>query len=530
MTPRLTVWRDVFLLCLLALALFLPGLGTRDLWNPNEPTYGLAVAEMTDNGEWWVPTVNGERFLEKPILYFWLARVATLVGGVNEFALRLPSLLAALVSVGFVYLMGLRHAGRFRGVVAALLFMTTVSIAQAARMIQMDLLATAAVIATVYWGLAALEQPRAWAPWFATGLAAGVGFLAKGPVTWILAAIPLVAAIVAARPKPAPAVRCITLAFAALVATASCWVVPLALRGEWDGLHEVIVRQNFTRFVAPWDHVQPWWYFLKYLWIDMAPWSLLLPLAVGGNARDAPDRKLSRIAWVWLIGTIVFFSLSGSKRSAYLMPAAPAVALLASGVVERLFRGTLGALRQRIVLVLLAVSSLTMLGAAWVAHGLRDHYASHAAQLAASSAALIAGAVAILVALGLRRRERWASICFLVVLVLLQLGLAGRLMPYANTFKSARGFAGETAAVLGNDAVSGYRLWVWRADYAFYLGRRIGRVEDPAEAAHLWNGRERHCMIVEEWKREEFLEAVGPAVPRVGRDVGSKRVELYCNR
>jgi 4-amino-4-deoxy-L-arabinose transferase-like glycosyltransferase len=120
MTPRSTVRRDIFVLCLLALVLFLPGLGSRDLWNPNEPTYGLAVAEMTDAGEWWIPTVNGVRFLEKPILYFWLARVATLVGGVNEFALRLPSLLAALVSVAFVYLLGLRHAGRLRGVIAAL--------------------------------------------------------------------------------------------------------------------------------------------------------------------------------------------------------------------------------------------------------------------------------------------------------------------------------------------------------------------------------------------------------------------------
>jgi hypothetical protein len=150
--------------------------------------------------------------------------------------------------------------------------------------------------------------------------------------------------------------------------------------------------------------------------------------------------------------------------------------------------------------------------------------------LAIVSAALIAGGVAILVALGLHRRERRASICFLAVVASLQLGLAGWLMPYANRFKSARGFASETAAVLGDDAISGYRQWIWRADYAYYLGRRIGRVEDSAEVTRLWNGRERHCVIVEEWKREEFLETVGPAIPQVGRDVGSKRVELYCNR
>ena len=115
-------------------------------------------------------------------------------------------------------------------------------------------------------------------------------------------------------------------------------------------------------------------------------------------------------------------------------------------------------------------------------------------------------------------------------MVVFQLGLAGWLMPYANVFKSARGFAAETAAVVGDDRVSGYRLWVWRADYPYYLGRRIGRVETPEAAASAWNGTARHCMIVEEWSREEFLAAVGPAILRVGRDVGSKHVELYCNR
>ena len=530
MTPRSRVRRDVFVLCLLAAVLFLPGMAARDLWNPNEPTYGLAVVEMTAADEWWIPSVNGERFLEKPILYFWLARIATLVGGVDEFTLRLPSLLAALVSVAFVYLLGLRQAGRSRGVVAALLFMTTVSIAQAARMIQMDLLATAAVVATVYWGLAALERPRAWPAWFATALAAGAGFLAKGPVTWILAAIPLTAAIVVTRPRPVPAGRNVALAFAVLVAAVSVWIVPLALRGDWDALHEAIVRQNFTRFLAPWDHVQPWWYFLEYLWIDMAPWAFLLPLAVTRRGLDTADREHARIAWVWLVGTIVFLSLSASKRSAYLMPAAPAVALLAAGVVERLFSGTLGEFRRRIVLTLLAVSSLTMLVAAGAAWGLRERYTDHAAQLLAVSVALFAGAATVLVALVFRRRARRASLCFLAVLVVFELGLAGWLMPYANVFKSARGFATETAAVAGEDAVSGYRLWIWRADYPYYLGRPVARVESPEEAARLWNGPERRCMIVEEWNREEFLEAVGAAVLRVGRDVGSKHVELYCNR
>ncbi len=530
MTPRPSARRDAFVLCLLALALFLPGSATRDLWNPNEPTYGLAVAEMAAAGEWWIPTVNGEPFLEKPILYFWMARAAALPGGVGEFTLRSPSLFAGLVTAVFVYLLGRKHGGRSFGLISTLLLMTTVSIAQAARMVQMDLMATAAVVATVYFGWEALERPAAWGPWAAAGLAAGLGFLSKGPVTLVLAAFPLAAAYVVARPKPALPVQHVGLGLTVLALTVSAWVVPLAWIGERGALHEAVVRQNFTRFVAPWDHVQPWWYFLKYLWIDMAPWAWLLPLAVGLQARDAADRKLSRVAWIWLIGTLVFFSLSASKRSAYLMPVAPAVAFLATGVIERLVRGTLDPWRRRAVLGLLAVSGLVMLAAAWLALDRRAGYAEHALQLTVAAIGLASAGAAVLVALGLRGREKRATACFLVVLVVLQLGTAGWLMPYANVFKSARGFAEEAALVAGGDAVSGYRLWIWRADYPYYMGRTIGRVEGPGDAARAWHGDERHCLIVEEWERDGFLRAVGPASPSVARDVGSKRVELYCNR
>ena len=74
------------------------------------------------------------------------------------------------------------------------------------------------------------------------------------------------------------------------------------------------------------------------------------------------------------------------------------------------------------------------------------------------------------------------------------------------------------------------RLWVWRVDYAYYLGRRTGHVLDPVQALEIWRGEQRHCLIVEQWRRDEFLQTVGEQVPAVRRNVGSKQVDLYCNK
>ena len=71
-----------------SLLLYLTFLGSRDLWAPVEPRYGEIARVMFSRGEWLVPTVNGELYTDKPILFFWLVLAFShLFGGVNELSL-----------------------------------------------------------------------------------------------------------------------------------------------------------------------------------------------------------------------------------------------------------------------------------------------------------------------------------------------------------------------------------------------------------------------------------------------------------
>jgi 4-amino-4-deoxy-L-arabinose transferase-like glycosyltransferase len=73
------------LLVLLGLAIFLPGIGSRDLWNPDEPRYAEVAREMRARGDWFVPHLNGRIYSEKPPLHFWaIAAASTLTGGVTR--------------------------------------------------------------------------------------------------------------------------------------------------------------------------------------------------------------------------------------------------------------------------------------------------------------------------------------------------------------------------------------------------------------------------------------------------------------
>jgi 4-amino-4-deoxy-L-arabinose transferase-like glycosyltransferase len=363
--------RELALLAIGGAVLFGLRLGARDLWNPNEPIYGEAVREMAARGEWLVPYVNGMAFAEKPILYYWLALLASKAfGGVSELTLRLPSCCAGIGTVLGTYVLARPYAGRRRALAAAIACATLFGVFWNARFVQMDILVTA----TTLWVVIAVTRvvdhggPRL-PGYLLAGAIAGLGFSAKGPVAWICPALAL-GGYLAGTGRVKELLRWeVAAGAAACVAVASPWYLLLLSQGRSDLVRETLIRQNVQRFVDPWDHQAPWWYFLQYLWVDMFPWAFFVPLAFRLERRDDGERRLAHLAWIWIGSIVLFFSLSKSKRSPYILPVAPAVALLASEVAVAFVSGRLGGARKAWFTGMASVvgASLAVAGAAILA-------------------------------------------------------------------------------------------------------------------------------------------------------------------
>ena len=152
-----TRYRYPLYLCLLAVLLFFPFLGARDFWAPVEPRYGEIVRVMFLKGEWIVPTINGDLYTDKPILYFWLALIgAKIYGAVNEWTVRLP---AALGGVGFVfatYLLGRDFFNARTGFIAAAILATTMRVVWEARWAHVDMVFCAFFLFAIYFGARSL--------------------------------------------------------------------------------------------------------------------------------------------------------------------------------------------------------------------------------------------------------------------------------------------------------------------------------------------------------------------------------------
>src|SRR5206468_3176038 len=144
---------------------------------------------MQRAGEWVRPTLQGEAWLEKPPLYYWLAGAAFRILGETETAARLPSVLAGLALVGVTTLVGTRLFGRAAGLHAGFVLAAAFLPVAYARSASMDALLAATVttaiglLALCALGIAGrLAVPVAYA-------FMGLATLAKGPLGLLLAGL-----------------------------------------------------------------------------------------------------------------------------------------------------------------------------------------------------------------------------------------------------------------------------------------------------------------------------------------------------
>ncbi|MCZ6508755.1 MAG: glycosyltransferase family 39 protein [Acidobacteria bacterium] len=532
--PKAQSKRDLLGLVLAAGFLFFFGLGERDLWRPNEPIYGRAVAEMAASGDWMKPTVNGEVFSEKPILYFWAALTTSkLLGGVSELSLRVPSAIAGVASVVLTYLWVLPYGGRRRAIFTAALFATMYQVFWAARSVQMDVLVLASTLGVVV-PLARLidADARPARAWIAAGLAGGLGFIAKGPVALIVPALVVIGYAMWRRRLHSllHPVALAGLLVAFVVATP--WYVLLWLAGETTLLHELLFRQNVARFLDAWDHEQPWWYYLEYFWIDFAPWSWLVPAALLSVSASSEGRRLDRFCWIWIGVVVVFFSLSDSKRSPYILPIAPAVACLSAGVLERYIGRSTG--RPARLMVGFALSALGLVLVAAGAAGLSrwSEVPSDLTPIATVLVVLVVSTGAlVMVGVALARRfPSMAPAALLAGLTVSYLVTAGWALTAADRWKSVRGFALEmNQTIAANEgAVVSYGFRRWRSMYSFYADRSISNLKEGPDLVEFCRDWSAPYLLVEEPLDAE-VSALCPGARLVHRGpAGRAQAFLYA--
>lgn len=448
--------RDTLLLVLAGTLLFLPGLGARDLWNPDEPRYAEIAREMLVTGEYWVPHLNGEVYTQKPPLQFWaMAAAGKLTGDLDEAAARLPAVLSAIAALVLVQRIGRRLFGARAAWIAAAAFATGAKILWQGRIGQIDMLLVALVAAAMWFWVRAWTEAK---PGLALGFYffAGLGTVAKGPVSLLPPLFGILAFLLWERDRVGLRRLWLGRGLLLYAGVVLLWLVPATLHAGLDYLPAIAFRQTVERYAEPWHHFQPWYYYLEVLPADFFPWSLLLPgaLVAAWQGLAGERRRALRFAICWCVATLLFFSVSPAKRTVYVLTMYPALALLVGAGLDCV-AAAWPRLRGWVVWPLAGLA--LMLGAA--AAALPQLAARRAAEIAPLGPGLLPQLAALLVLLTLaaagaalfaRRGEISATVAALALgMALATVAAVLWVMPRFDAVKSARPLSAELLERIG---------------------------------------------------------------------------------
>ena len=182
----------MLLLTLILGLLFGWGLGQRALWHPDEGRYVEIPREMTVSGDYVTPRLNGVKYFEKPVLFYWLQAGAIKVFGINEWAMRLWPAAFALIGCLAVYVAGRKLYDRRTGLIAAAVLATAPLHYFLGRAITLDMALSALLtVALLAFLLGTREPPgRARRHYFWTFYAcAALATLTKGLIGMVIPAM-----------------------------------------------------------------------------------------------------------------------------------------------------------------------------------------------------------------------------------------------------------------------------------------------------------------------------------------------------
>ena len=329
-------------------------LGLYPLTDTTEARYGEVARKMAELGNWVTPLYDyGVPFWAKPPLTTWLSAISIKLFGVNEFAARLPYFLLAVLIAWLLWRWVSRSSGRQAQLAVAMMSGTLLYfVASAAVMTDLGLVLGTTLAMIGFW--AAFEEGESARPkevWLLF-IGLGIGLLAKGPIAVVLSGLPiglwmLLTGNIKASWQRIPWIKGTLLT----LAIAAPWYVMAEIRtpGFWEYF---FIGEHWNRFtVTGWAgdkygtaHATQRGAIWLFALAAVMPWTALVPLLWIGRKSNSSHQKprssdysrnLTIYLLAWSMASCLFFTLSGNILWTYVLPALPAMALLAARWLSR---------------------------------------------------------------------------------------------------------------------------------------------------------------------------------------------------
>lgn len=479
------------LLILLVSFLTMDSLGGRKLANPDEGRYSEIAREMAASNDFITPRLNGLKYFEKPPLQYWATAISFRLLGESEFSARLYTALCGLACVLLMAYVGWKIFDAETGLLGALVLLSAPYFAGMTEVITLDMGLTFWMTLTIAsFMLAQVSSPHAsqrkwlWLAW--VGMAGAV--LSKGLIGIVFPATALFLYCLVQRDFRLLLKLEWIIGLVIFFAICAPWFVLVSAENP-EFLQFFFIHEHFERFLSTTHRrEQAWWYFLPILFGGFFPWAVALIPAMwwawqqpGSPTNDTTSTNSQifrplRFVLLYSAFIFLFFSRSGSKLTAYILPFFPVMALLIGAYIRT-------ADPKRLAWLVLPIFPLALWGiyAAWQApmkratnDFSRPLYDEMSAWVMLATAAIAAGAVASFFLFRLHRK--WSAVLVLSIAVMIGIEFIERGYEKISPLQSGHGLAQSINKHVTPDTRL-YSVKTYDQSAPFYLKRTLTLVE-----------------------------------------------------
>lgn len=331
---QLSFWAYLFLF-FVCLAFFVPGIVSLPATDRDEASFAQASKQMIETKNYIDIRVQDKPRYKKPIGIYWLQAASVRLldsDHLNEiWAYRVPSLAGATITVLATAAIGSLFFGPLTGIIAGLMMAGCLVLNMEARLAKTDAVLLSSIMVLQY-ALARtyIRSSKSWTVSFLFWTALGIGILIKGPIIllvlastllWLRFADKNLAWFPALRPGwGIPYLLLLTLP----------WFIAILMQSHGQFLQDSAGHDLLNKiwhgqdrgFLPPGLH-------LLIMPVVFFPFSIFVLLALPDSWANR-DKPAYRFLIGWIIPFWIVFELSLTKLPHYVLPAYPAIAILAA--------------------------------------------------------------------------------------------------------------------------------------------------------------------------------------------------------
>ena len=307
--------RNIALFALLICFFPILFLGIFDL---DEGAFAATSLQMLIDQQYFIPVIGDDLRLEKPILSYWIQTISISIFGANEFALRLPSFIAALVWAISISSFIKEQDRNIKGTNIFLIFFTLPGIFLISFAATADAFLNT-LISLTFISLYKYTQNEKVSYLNNAAIFIGIGFLVKGLTIIFLAGAILFLYLIL--------IGQIRIFFKAIMSYRPWglflliiipWTAVILLKLDFDAFAYLFLGQSFGRFSNTFEsHTGPIYYYLIILPFLILPF--FTDFLKGFFSSKFKSNRLDMFFGVWFLFVLIFFSFSSTKLPHYLI-------------------------------------------------------------------------------------------------------------------------------------------------------------------------------------------------------------------